>query len=1239
MKHHSPLVLLLLTSLFPLPPGRGEEKPLPQAWDYRAAMKEVAGKFHGREGVVLHLGDSITYSNPYGQWPRGGEGKTDEDKDALKWMHLGADNDTDGWWLARFDHPASGRSYTACSGIRADEMLAGGKRGMPALAKILDTYKPRLVVLMLGTNDASMGRSVEAYSADMAQCVDLMLQRGIVPIVSTIPPHPGQPRRARAYNEALRQLAKNRELPLIDYEKEILKRRPDDWNGTLLGKDDVHPTVEFHGTKTTSPPAAENLRNSGYLLRGWLSVKKIAEVKRTVLDGLPPPSRDRQGAEEKPLPDGRGSDSPRQPPGEAVRVAVTRDTWFSNVGNESDCNLGGSTRLKVKSNQEMSLIDMDARPLRGRIINGATLHVHLAGEERLYRMTVGSFGAEWVEGTSESYAPQKGSSTHNHRRHPDVPWTVPGSDLCSVMLGEGGTRWRMAEASPLDARRWQRIAVDPSIVAARVAGISYGFLLFDDTGSEWTRQGEQFHSRHFPNRFIHSRESGAATAPYLTIYLGAEDKKAPAAPSGLRSEVRELPAGETWLSWTTPADEGGAGTLGFFVTVGGKDVPRYLIPTAGKAGESVRMHLRDLNLKAGAEVEIAVRAVDGAGNVGAAAKGKVRISDRVAAPLPGTTPKPFAGKAPLPRLDTAEIAVLDELDKVHPISGEMIPKQADGYLAANHLWSAQEKRIRLHAGRNEFIAFQVLLRGPLDGMRPKLSFEGADGEKFRTAWGIYHPIDSAKGPLPDPIVPLSEALSVPTKGANLAGQKYASLHAEIYVPHNVGAGEHKGRLTLRAGEESLALNVSLRVWDFTLPDYLSFLPEMNCYGLPAKERDYYRLAHRHRTVLNRVPYSQSGSVADGCAPVWDGERLDWNAWDRRFSPYFDGSAFADLPRRRVPLEIFYLPLHENWPTPMESNYNGSYWADRAFPAGYRRNFVEVSRQMAEHFQDKKWHDTLYHVFLNNKVDFKKNGWSRGSSPWLLDEPSNWQDYWALRYFGTAFHEGRKRAPGQAKLVFRCDISRPQWQRDAFDGLLDYNVVGGAMRRYHRLVFDRKAANGEIVVEYGGSNALEDSNVQAVGWSLDSWSLGSDGVLPWQTVGNGASWRRADPLSLFYPGRGGQEREPIPSIRLKAYRRGQQDVEYLTLLAQATKQPRWAVGRRVREALHLLGERKGTGFAGEDAGVIHFAQLKPQDVWALRVRLGEFLSSTAPAPKRRLLELRTPPRHPEKLAPGYVSFGG
>ncbi len=96
------------------------------------------------------------------------------------------------------------------------------------------------------------------------------------------------------------------------------------------------------------------------------------------------------------------------PAGETVKAPVTRDTWFSNVGVEADGNNGGADKLKLKSNQEMSLIDVDPAPLKGRVVLGATLHLHLAGEPILHRVTVGTFGAEWVEGTSSELRPSEG---------------------------------------------------------------------------------------------------------------------------------------------------------------------------------------------------------------------------------------------------------------------------------------------------------------------------------------------------------------------------------------------------------------------------------------------------------------------------------------------------------------------------------------------------------------------------------------------------------------------------------------------------------------------------------------------------------------------------------------------------------------------------------------------------------------------------------------------------------------
>ena len=921
----------------------------------------------------------------------------------------------------------------------------------------------------------------------------------------------------------------------------------------------------------------------------------------------------------------------------AVRLDVTRDAWFSGVGGEADGNNGGATRLKLKTYQEMSVVDVDPKPLLGRVVTSATLHVKLAGDVPLRRVTVGSVGAEWVEGRSTNYRPERGGSTFRRAEHPDKPWDVSGGELGSVILGQGGTAWRMADASAPDSDSWQTIAVDPLIMGLRAAEASYGFVLFDDTGSEWTRNGETWTPRPMPNRFIFSRDQNAASAPYFTVTLGPEDRTPPAAPTGLRSEAGGLPAGEALVFWTTPADVGPAGTVGFFVEIGGRPTPRAMVPLAGAPGETVRFHLRDLGAKPGEALSFAVRAVDGAGNLGAAAVAAVKVSDKTPAPLPGRPVEPFPTADPktrLPKLGASEVAVIDELDKIHPVDGRVFPDPPAGYFIANHLWAAETGRVRLYAARNEFAGFQIYVGGRDRDLRGELTFPAAPGVK--TTFGRYLPVASKLGLLPDPIAPLGgpEDPGVPPKTATSQ-----SLHADVYVSHDAPTGTHEGTLTLRSGGESLKLAVTLTVWDFTLPDRLSFLPEMNCYGLPANERAFYRLAHAHRTALNRVPYSQNGRVADGFAPAVKDARFEWSAWDARFGPLLDGSAFADLPRAGAPVDVFYLPLHENWPTPIDPNYNGDYWADRAFTPEYRKAFVDASRAFAEHMNARNWNATIFQCFFNGKNDFKKGGWSRGSSPWLLDEPASFQDFWALRFFGLAFHEGvtASKTPGRAKLAFRADVSRPEWQRDSLDGLLDYNVVGGAMRKYRRIVLDRKAAEGQVVVEYGSANLVEESNTQAVGWSLDAWTLGVDGVLPWQTVGRGDSWKEADTLALLYPGLRGKE--PVPSIRLKAFRRGQQDVEYLTLLTRVTGEPRWAVAARVREALKFSGVRGGSGSgAAEDVGTVRYPGLRPEDLWALRVRVGRALSEAHPAPEKVLVDFRPPPRDPARVRPRLVGSG-
>ena len=225
----------------------------------------------------------------------------------------------------------------------------------------------------------------------------------------------------------------------------------------------------------------------------------------------------------------RSSEAQGKPEGQEVKLPVTRDTWFSQVGNEATCNLGGSSQLKLKSIQEMSLIDVDPQTIKGRVINGATLYLRLKGQPHLKRVTVSSFAADWVEGTSPDLRGAEGQLDVQRppvsRRAVDRRWQRSRRRHA----GQGGTRWRMADAFPPDDKGWQKIAVDPSIVALRAPASATASSSSTTPAPNGRARARRSRIQHFPNRFVSSREDGAAKAPYLIVFLGAKDDQPPAA--------------------------------------------------------------------------------------------------------------------------------------------------------------------------------------------------------------------------------------------------------------------------------------------------------------------------------------------------------------------------------------------------------------------------------------------------------------------------------------------------------------------------------------------------------------------------------------------------------------------------------------------------------------------------------------------------------------------------------------
>jgi len=250
---------------------------------------------------------------------------------------------------------------------------------------------------------------------------------------------------------------------------------------------------------------------------------------------------------------------------------------------------------------------------------------------------------------------------------------------------------------------------------------------------------------------------------------------------------------------------------------------------------------------------------------------------------------------------------------------------------------------------------------------------------------------------------------------------------------------------------------------------------------------------------------------------------------------------------------------------------------------------------------------MFEFYLNNKVSRKKAGWNKGTAAWILDEPANTQDFWALRHFGIEFWKGVGTDPG-SHLAYRADISRPQWQRDLLDGIVNVEVVSGSLRTYSESVVRRARRFGDLIYMYGSANAIGSPNVINAAWCVEAWALGADGVVPWQTIGNEKSWQKVDELSLFYPTPDG----PLPSLRLKTFRAGQQLVEYLTMFTALSGESRESVAAAVltEPGLRAMTVKRND----DDAGKSAFGPEAHRSVTSLRMRLGQWLDTKAPAPR-------------------------
>lgn len=218
------------------------------------AMKAVHATGAAQQGGVSQIGDSITYSKAFLAGLAWGEVK------GLEWDVLKR-------LTAKDFNERKGEAHGNYSGWTAAD-------GLARLPGVLAAEKPEIAVIMYGTNDVRKQVTPADYEKNLIAIVDLCVKAGCIPIISTIPPQLGQDAQVQAFNAVIKKIAIAAKIPLIDFHAEILQRQPGtSWNGTLLGKDDVHPSGGANFDFSEG-----NLKVCGYALRNYLTCRALKQV-------------------------------------------------------------------------------------------------------------------------------------------------------------------------------------------------------------------------------------------------------------------------------------------------------------------------------------------------------------------------------------------------------------------------------------------------------------------------------------------------------------------------------------------------------------------------------------------------------------------------------------------------------------------------------------------------------------------------------------------------------------------------------------------------------------------------------------------------------------------------------------------------------------------------------------------------------------------------------------------------
>ena len=563
----------------------------------------------------------------------------------------------------------------------------------------------------------------------------------------------------------------------------------------------------------------------------------------------------------------------------------------------------------------------------------------------------------------------------------------------------------------------------------------------------------------------------------------------------------------------------------------------------------------------------------------------------------------LSAQAPVQRPAERPVApavwVIGEGFRVDPITGRVREEmRVDGnpmpasfdYTRQNLAWQAGTGRIRLSAARNEMVAYQIQIRGPAEGVTvacsdlrgPVVIQSSRDIEVFKQ-WYVDVRKNSSNqdsttagynlgtGWYADALVPVSagggfgQPFRIPDMLNHIPGQMWQGVWVDIYVPRDVPPGTYEGWVTINGkGIGSRKFAVSLEIYNLTLSDDYACEVGLNNYGGIGRKGSeqrlrYYQMARRHRMAIHEH------YIGVEVAGTGSGMRGVWRNYDAEMGKYITGDAFTARynyrgPGEGRPLRWVYLPFEilkgHAWPMPSDKQGTTEY--DAAVRA--------MLRDFTSHFETRGWTKTDLMFFING-----------------LDEPTKPESLRGIRYFGDLV-----KSVSAPRVYYRADINHlhdigsemPGWTEEKMFAELSpvvnlWCAVGDFKRTdFSLLLAHKQRAPRQVVWFYQnrepsvGGYTLDDETIGLATWPVIDWKYGLDGCVLWECCFAGPSknvW--VDPnntvsqdeqvqhnlaaLVMYpsFPGRPGIT-EPVASVRLKSFRRGAQDYEYLRLLEKA-----------------------------------------------------------------------------------------